>query len=236
MPEAIIITPVKDSIKTTNLTIQAISKAKGNFEHFVFNDFSRPETKQFLEDTKTEYGFQIIHLEDITSTPSPNYKLVLETAQKMALEKECPLIIIESDVVIKTDTLSGLLEILKTRPKCGLIGAITVDQSGEYNFPYTFEKTKSNEIISTSHSLSFCCTLISIEFLRKFDFKILSQNKDWFDIYISRQSKKLGFNNYLAKGLEVLHLPHSSRPWKHLKYTKPVLYYFKKIFYKRDRI
>ncbi|MBU1013601.1 MAG: glycosyltransferase family 2 protein [Bacteroidetes bacterium] len=236
MPEAIVITPVKDSIETTNLTIQAISKAKGNFKHFIFNDFSQPETKQFLEKAKTEYGFQIIHLEDITSTPSPNYKLVLETAQKMALEKECPLIIIESDVIIKPDTLSGLLEILKIKPKCGLIGAITVDQSGEYNFPYTFEKSKSDEIISTSHSLSFCCTLISTEFLRKFDFKILSQNKDWFDIYISRQSKKLGFNNYLAKGLEVLHLPHSSRPWKHLKYTKPVLYYFKKIFYRRDRI
>jgi hypothetical protein len=236
MPEAIIITPVKDSIKTTNLTIQAISKSKGNFEHFIFNDFSQPETKQFLEDAKTEYGFQIIHLEDITTNPSPNYKLVLETAQKMALAKECPIIIIESDVVIKPNTLSGLLDILKSKPKCGLIGAITVDQSGNYNFPYTFEKTKSNQIISTSHSLSFCCTLISNEFLRKFDFRVLSQNKDWFDIYISRQSKKLGFNNYLAKGIEVLHLPHSSRPWKHLKYTKPVLYYFKKIFYKRDRI
>lgn len=236
MPEAIIITPVKDSLNTTDLTVQAISKAKGNFEHFVFNDFSQPDTKQFLEETKTKFGFQLIHLEDITSTPSPNYKLVLEIAQKIALEKECPLIIIESDVVIKPDTLSGLLEILKTKSRCGLIGAITVDQSGNYNFPYTFEKTKSEEIINTSHSLSFCCTLISSEFLRKFDFKILSQDKDWFDIYISRQSKKLGFNNYLAKGIEVVHLPHSSRPWKHLKYTRPVLYYFKKIFYKRDRI
>ena len=236
MPEAIIITPVKDSLNTTNLTIQAISKAKGNFEHFVFNDFSQPETRQFLEKAKTEYRFQIIHLEDITSTPSPNYKLVLEIAQKIALEKECPLIIIESDVVIKPDTLLGLLEILKSNPNSGLIGAITVDQSGNYNFPYTFEKIKSSEIINTSHSLSFCCTLISFDFLLKFDFKILSQNKDWFDIYISRQSKKLGFNNYLAKGLEVLHLPHSSRPWKHLKYKKPMLYYFKKLFYKRDRI
>jgi hypothetical protein len=148
MPEAIIITPVKDSLTTTNLTIQAISKAKGDFEHFVFNDFSQPETKQFLEKAKTEYGFQIIHLEDITSTPSPNYKLVLEIAQKMALEKDCLLIIIESDVVIKPDTLARLLEILKTKPNPGLIGAITVDQSGNYNFPYTFEKVKSNDIIN----------------------------------------------------------------------------------------
>jgi hypothetical protein len=132
--------------------------------------------------------------------------------------------------------MSGLLEILKSKRNPGLIGAITVDQQGNYNFPYTFEKVKSNEILNTSHSLSFCCTLISLQFLQKFDFKILSQNKDWFDVYISRQSKKLGFSNYLAKGIEVLHLPHSSRPWKQLKYTKPILYYFNKIFYKRDRI
>jgi hypothetical protein len=236
MPEAIIITPVKDSLKTTHLTIKAISQVKGNFEYFVFNDFSQPETKQFLEQAKTKYEFQLIHLEDITSTPSPNYKLVLELAQQLALEKQCPLVIVESDVVIKPDTFSGLLEILKTKPNSGLIGAITVDQQGNYNFPYTFEKVKSNEILNTSHSLSFCCTLISLQFLQKFDFKILSQNKDWFDVYISRQSKKLGFSNYLAKGIEVLHLPHSSRPWKQLKYTKPILYYFNKIFYKRDRI
>jgi hypothetical protein len=236
MPEAIIITPVKDSLKTTNLTIKAISEAIGNFEYFVFNDFSQPETKQFLEQAKTKYRFQLVHLEDITSTPSPNYKLVLETAQQLSLEKQCPLVIVESDVVIKPDTISGLLEILKSIPKPGLIGAITVDQQGNYNFPYTFEKVKSNEILNTSHSLSFCCTLISLQFLQKFDFKILSQNKDWFDVYISRQSKKLGFSNYLAKGIEVLHLPHSSRPWKQLKYTKPIRYYFNKIFYKRDRI
>ena len=236
MPEAIIITPVKDSLNTTNLTIKAISKAKGDFEYFIFNDFSQPETKQFLEEAKTKYGYKLINLEDITTTLSPNYKLVLEIAQKMALEKECPLIIVESDVVIKPDTLSGLLGILKSHPNSGLIGAITVDHSGNYNFPYTFEKIKSTEILNTSHSLSFCCTLISLEFLQRFDFKILSQNKDWFDVYISRQSKKLGFSNYLAKGIEVQHLPHSSRPWKHLKYTRPMLYYFRKIFYKRDRI
>jgi hypothetical protein len=236
MPEAIIITPVKDSLDTTNLTVKAISEANGDFEYYIFNDFSQPETKLFLEQTRENFGYRLIHLEDITTTPSPNYKLVLEIAQKMALEKKCPLIIIESDVVIKPDTINGLLEILKNKPKSGLIGAITVDRSGNYNFPYTFEKIKTNEIISTSHSLSFCCTLISLEFLQCFDFKILSHKKDWFDVFISRQSKKRGFNNYLAKGIEVLHLPHSSRPWKHLKYTRPMLYYFKKYFYKRDRI
>lgn len=236
MPEAIIITPVKDSLETTKLTIEAISKTEGDFDYFVFNDFSQPKTKKFLDEARSKFGFQLIHLEEITSTPSPNYKLVLEMAQKMALDKKCPLIIIESDVVIKPATLPELLKILRAENNAGIVGAITVDKTGNYNFPYTFEKSKSEEILNTSHSLSFCCTLLSHEFLEQFDFQTLSQKKDWFDIYISRQSKKLGFNNYLAKGVEVLHLPHSSRPWKNLKYKNPVLYYFRKIFTKRDRI
>ncbi|MCG6185840.1 glycosyltransferase [Maribellus maritimus] len=236
MSEAIVITPVKDSLETTKKTIEAISKAKGDFEYFVFNDFSKPETKSYLEKIRTKLGFELIHLEDVTSTPSPNYKLVLQMAQKKALENNSPLIIVESDVVIQKNTLDDLIKLSGKHEKTGLFGAITVDQSGKYNFPYTFEKKKSNHIVDTSHSLSFCCTLISTPLLERFDFQNLSQNKDWFDVFISRQSKKLGFKNYLAKGLEVLHLPHSSRPWKNLKYTNPVLYYLKKIINKRDRI
>lgn len=236
MPEAIIITPVKDSLDTTRQTIKAISKANGDFEYYVFNDFSQAKTKEYLEKAQKEFGFRLIHLEDITTTPSPNYKLVLQKAQHIAIERKCPLIIIESDVIIKDNTLEELLAIYKNQPKPGVVGAITTDVNGNYNFPYTFEKEKSNDIVNTSHSLSFCCTLISLEFLNQFNFKNLSEKKDWFDVYISRQSKKFGFTNYLAKGIEVIHLPHSSRPWKNLKYSNPLLYYLKKFFYQRDRI
>lgn len=236
MPEAIIIIPVKDSLNTTKLTLQALAKTEANVEIYVFNDFSQPETKNYLDAAKDELGFEVIHIEDITSNPSPNYKLVLETAQKMALKKSCPLIIVESDVIVKPDTISSLLEITKNHHNPGMVGAITVNESGKYNFPYTFEKTKSSETINTSHSLSFCCTLITTDFLKKFDFTTLSSSKDWFDVFISRQSRKIGFNNYLAKGTEVLHLPHSSRPWKNLKYTNPILYYLKKFFLRRDKI
>lgn len=236
MSEALIITPVKNSLQTVTQTVEAISKLNGNFEYFVFNDFSETETKQYLEQASLKHKFTLVNLEDITNTPSPNYKLVLQTAQKMALKKRCPLVIIESDVVVKKDTLTDLINILKTKEKPGVIGAITVDKTGNYNFPYTFEKVKNTDILDTSHSLSFCCTLLSVPFLSEFNFNDLADNKDWFDVFISRQSKKMGYINYLAKGVEVLHLPHSSRPWKNLKYKNPVLYYLKKIFLKRDRI
>jgi len=236
MLEAIIITPVKDSLETTKRTTKAILEADGEFEYYVFNDFSLPETKNYLEEAHLKYNFTLVNLEDITDTPSPNYKLVLQKTQKMALEKDVPLIIIESDVVINKNTITNLLDIMKNKDKPGVIGAITIDEKGDYNFPYTFEKEKSNEVITTSHSLSFCCTLLTVPFLKAFDFSELDANKDWFDVFISRQSKKLGFNNYLEKGAGVLHLPHSSRPWKNLKYKNPVLYYLKKIFLKRDRI
>ena len=49
MPEVIIITPVKDSLETLKLTIDAISKIKGDFEYYIFNDFSQQETHQYLE-------------------------------------------------------------------------------------------------------------------------------------------------------------------------------------------
>lgn len=236
MPEAVIITPVKDLLLTTNLTLKAISEAKGEFEYYVFNDFSQPETNQFLEKSRDKYGFHLIHLENITNTPSSNYKLVLQIAQQIALGKNCPLITIESDVFIKPDTVIGLFEILKSKPNQGLIGAITVDEFGKYNVPYAYEKVMNNQGLNTSRSLSFFCTIISLVSLLNFVFKIVSQNKDWFDVYISRQSKKPDFNNCLAKGIEVVHLPHSSRTWKHLKYAKPLPYYFNKIFYKRVRI
>ena len=236
MSEAIVITPVKDSLETTKRTIEAVSNADGSFEYFVFNDFSQPETKKYLKNAREKFNFHLINLEEVTSTPSPNYKLVLEMAQQKALQKEMPLIIVESDVVVQKNTLQQLVQLSHKNARTGLVGAITVDVNGNYNFPYTFEKKKSSEVIDTSHSLSFCCTLISVELLKKFDFSSLSQNKDWFDVFISRQSKKLGFSNYLAKGLEVIHLPHSSRPWKNLKYSNPVLYYLKKIVNKRDRI
>lgn len=236
MPEAIVITPVKDSLKTTKLTIRAILKTKADIEYYVFNDFSQPETKRYLDDAKNKLGFNVVHLEDITDTHSPNYKLVLETAQSMAIAKDCPLIIVESDVIVKPNTIPNLLSIAKENDNAGMVGAITVSKRGNYNYPYTFEKLKSDDTISTSHSISFCCTLITNEFLDKIDFKSLSQNKDWYDVHISQQSRKMGFNNYLAKGTEVLHRPHSSRPWKDLKYSNPILYYMKKILLRRDRI
>ena len=236
MPEAIVITPVKNSINTTLRTIDAISKSKADFEYYVFNDFSTDENTLELEKARVNFGFNLINLSDITNTPSPNYKLVLEIAQKKALTCNCPLLIIESDVVIKNDTIEGLIAIMKMKKDAGMVGAITVDETGNYNFPYTFEKIKRAEIINTTHSLSFCCTLLSVDLLKQFNFGTLSENKDWFDVFISKQSKKLGFSNYLSKQHEVLHLPHSSRPWKHLKYKNPILYYLKKLITKRDRI
>jgi hypothetical protein len=236
MPEAIVVTPVKDSWKTTIKTIEAVMKSGPEIEYLVYNDFSTPENRQHLMNASREFGFRLINLDEITSTPSPNYRLVLEMAQNEALSKKVPLIIVESDVIVKANTLGRLLETLKLKPDSGLVGAITTDVNGNYNFPYNHVKTKSTDTVYTKRSISFCCTLISLPFLQQFDFRDLSDKKDWFDVFLSRKSLKLGFRNYLAKGNEVIHQPHSSRPWKHLKYSNPLLYYFRKYTQKRDRI
>jgi len=236
MSRAIVVTPVKDSPDTSERTIQAICNSEEDFDYYVFNDFSNNETKQMLQKSADKFGFHLINLEDITTAPPPNYRLVLEISQKKAVENQAPLIIIESDVIVKSDTIINLLHLNETLDKPGLTGAITTDSEGRYNFPYNFEKIKSSEVKKTRHSLSFCCTILSYSFLQATDFRNLPAKKDWYDITISRLSKKLGFNNYLAKNLEVLHAPHSSRPWKNLKYTNLPLYYIQKILRKRDRI
>ncbi|RIH66094.1 glycosyltransferase [Mariniphaga sediminis] len=236
MSEIIIITPVKDSPATTEKTIEAVCQSDCAAEYFVYDDFSGKETKELLIDAQKKWGFHLIHMEDLTNKPSPNYKLVLQEAQKTAIKHGKPLAIVESDVIVHPNTFRQLLEIVKTKPDAGLVGAITVDQDGKYNFPYNFEKSKNTQVIDTSRSLSFCCTLLSLPFLEAFNFEELSQKKDWFDVTISHQARKLGFRNYLAKGIEVLHLPHSSRPWKQLKYSNPLLYYIKKLIHQRDRI
>lgn len=236
MPDMLVITPVKDSLDTTLQTIKAVHEAEGNHHHIIYNDFSTPETKAILEKNQAEFGYELVNLEDITQTPSPNYRLVLQIAQQKAIDMNMPLVIIESDVIIRKDTLTRMLELSRQLKQCGMLGAITTDEQGAVNFPYLNFKNEKAEIADTSHSLSFCCTLLTTDMLKSFSFKELSSEKDWYDVFISRKSKSLGFHNYLATSLPVIHKPHSSRPWKQLKYTNPVKYYFRKFMNKKDRI
>ena len=236
MPEALVITPVKDSIETTLKTIEAIHQASGDHLHIVYNDFSSPETKAILDEKKKQLGYEIVHLEELTQKPSPNYNLVLQMAQERAIEQNTPLIIVESDVIIRKDTLAKMVELSKELKECGMIGAITTDESGQVNFPYLNFKGEKQAVAETSHSLSFCCTLLSKDLLKSFPFTELSSEKHWYDVFISRKSKLLGFKNYLVTSLPVIHKPHSSRPWKQLKYTNPIKYYFNKLVKRKDRI
>ena len=235
--QAIVITPVKDALEATLETIQAISDANGLYDYWVFNDYSTDQTKKALETASSSIDFKLINLEEITSNPSPNYKTVLQLAQKTALEAGLPLIIVESDVKVNQDTLENLVNFANDNTKVGLVGAITHDGEGKVNFPYLkFKQLKTKDPTKTTRSLSFCCTLINIDFLKEYDFADLDNSKDWYDTHISQKSIALGFDNYILPDLPVWHRPHGSRPWKQLKYKNPVLYYFRKWFLGKDKI
>lgn len=236
MHKAIVITPVKNAIETTIDTAEAISSSNVKIKHYIFNDFSDQETRETLENEKNRIGYELVHLEEITENPSPNYKLVLQIGQKMAIEENVPLIVVESDVLIRTNTISRLLEFLNQKNNVGLLGAVTVDEKGKVNFPYLKFKNIKVELIKTNRSLSFCCTVFSPEFLRSFDFIHLEDTKHWFDTFISKKSINLGFDNYLMMNNTVWHRPHGSRPWKQLKYKNPLKYYFLKFLEGWDKI
>lgn len=236
MAEILVITPVKDALEYTLQTAKAIASSSIAVEHKIFNDFSSEATTRSLEGKKGSIGYSLINLEDITDTPSPNYKLVLQMAQKEAVEKQLPLVIVESDVEVKADTLEKLFDFYRNNPKIGLVGAITVDKEGRVNFPYLKFKNVKEKEISTSRSLSFCCTLFSLEFLKSYDFMSLDDSKDWYDTTISQKSLSMGFKNYVLMDVPVLHKPHGSRPWKMLKYSQPLKYYWKKFWLGKDKI
>ncbi|MFA9391432.1 MAG: hypothetical protein ACERKD_16605 [Prolixibacteraceae bacterium] len=235
MKNLLIITPVKDSIETAQQAISKIAASKGHFSYLVYNDYSSPETRKVLEAEKGK-GFELINIEEQIETPSPNYRYTLQNSRQRALEVEAGLLIVESDVFVQQDTIAQLFDFAQRTPDCGMVAAITVDEAKQINFPYKHIVPDGSEAMVTNHRLSFCCTLLTLPLLHKLDFDLLSDKKDWFDVQISRDSRTIGFKNYVLPNVKVQHLPHSSRPWKKLKYTHPVKYYLRKWFMGKDRI
>lgn len=233
-----IITPVKDSIELTLKTIEAVmrSQVQAAYTYTVYNDFSTPENTALLENAARQYGFTLLNLSDLTRHPSPNYLLVLQLSQEEALRAEAGLCIVESDVVVAPDTIQSLFDEACQRTDAGMMAAVTVDGQGAINYPYLFAKGSEDLVFATRKHLSFCCSLLTPAFLGKCDFRQLDPSKSWHDVTISHESLRMGFNNYLCTTLPVLHQPHGSRPWKQLKYTHPLRYYWQKLIHRRDKI
>lgn len=233
-----IITPVKDSVETTLQTINSVmnSDTNVNFSYTIYNDFSSDETTALLTESSEKNGFTLVNLADITTHPSPNYLLVLQTAQQKALAEGAHLLVVESDVIVGSDTIQKMTDYAALLEKTGMVAAVTTDTNGHINFPYLYARKLQQGVIDTRKRLSFCCTMITNSYLAAFDFNELNPEKNWYDVFISHKAVELGFKNYLITSLPVQHLPHSSRPWKKLKYTNPLKYYWKKVTEKRDKI
>jgi hypothetical protein len=227
-----VITPVKDSIETTLRTIESVMNQHSDieFKYSVYNDFSTRETTLQLQNTSKKYGFNLINLADITAHPSPNYRMILQLAQQEALKDNAHLLIVESDVIVANNTIEQLNKIAQNTENPGMLASVTVDAEENINFPYLYAKEFKYGQIKTNKRLSFCCTLLTNKLLSAYDFQELDSTKSWYDIFVSHKSIALGFDNYLLTNLPVLHLPHSSRPWKLLKYSHPIKYYLRKIF------
>ncbi len=225
-----IITPVKDAIDSTLETVQAIlsSQLKVPFTYTLYNDFSTQENTCRLQQAATQLGFNLVNLSDLTAHPSPNYLLVLQRERHACIDEDAALLIVESDVVVKPDTLQGLWDGACQHPDAGIVAAVTVDEQGRINYPYSFMAGHENEVVDSKRHCSFCCSLLTPTLLRKIDFDDLDGTKNWFDVTISHLALKAGLRNYIHCTLPVLHKPHASRPWKALKYKNPIKYYWLK--------
>ena len=232
-----IIMPVKDSIAIAERAIHAIVDC--GYTLCVYDDNSLPENAQRLDEIANDKHIQVVHISSLTDHPSPNYRLVLQQSQQQALIENKHLLIVESDVIIKANTLNRMLE--EVQEGVGMVAAVTVDEQGEYNFPYHYlhrlrYRFLSKKTIDTKKRFSFCCTLLTNNFLNSCSFVSLDPTKNWYDVFISHKSIELGFQNILQMTNRVVHRPHSSRPWKLLKYTNPLKYYWIKYTKGFDKI
>ena len=223
--------PVKDSLETAEQAIRAIVASGHNV--CVYDDYSSKENAARLDALRDELGIRVVHIREVLDHPSPNYRWVLNTAQREAIEKNQDLVIVESDVIVKADTISRLQQAVSKG--VGMVAAVTVNEEGEVNFPYEYAR-KIQQDGSCTKRFSFCCTLLTNAFLKAYSFEQLDPTKNWYDVHISHMSRQLGFENILLISNPVLHKPHSSRPWKQLKYKNPLLYYWRKFTQRLDKI
>lgn len=223
--------PVKDSIAIAEEAIRAIVSSGNSLT--VYDDNSSAETAMRLDGLHEELGIEVVHINEHTNHPSPNYRWVLIDAQKNALKKNSALVIVESDVIVNSDTIQKMVAAVKNN--VGMVAAVTCDEKGHINFPYEYAKHIKYDGVCKKR-LSFCCTLLTKELLQQYSFENLDETKNWYDVFISHQSRQLGLHNILQISNPVLHKPHSSRPWKQLKYTNPLLYYWRKLTQHLDKI
>ena len=233
-----IVTPVKDSIDSTLETIKAILNSKINvpYTYTVYNDFSTAENTALLEKYSKELGFKLVNISDLTDHPSPNYLLVLRRCRKEAIAADAGFLLVESDVVVAQDTLQGLFDGASQQKYCAIAASVTVDDNGEINYPYEYARGNEGKCYAVKKHCSFCCSLLTPEFVQKMDFDELDPTKHWYDVQISHEALNLGFKNYLFANLPVVHRPHQSRPWKQLKYKNPLKYYWIKFTKGFDKI
>ncbi len=232
-----IIMPVKDSLGTAEESIRCLLKYNSwaNQCLTIYNDFSTVENTARLKELSHELGFKLVSWEEHTTHPSPNYRFTLQDAQTKANAEGAHLVIIESDVFVRENSIPALLAVAK-EAGVGMIANVTTDDNGKINFPYLYAQKLRGERVDTKKRFSFCCTLLTSSFLQVFDFNYLDETKNWYDVFISHKSVELGYRNVLLLRESVIHRPHSSRPWKQLKYTNPLKYYWLKLINRRDKI
>ena len=226
-----IIMPVKDSLQTAEESIRAV--VASGYTLTVYDDYSSPENAARLDALHDELGIHVVHVSEHFNHPSPNYRWILIDAQRECIANGQHLLIVESDVIVGKTTISGMLQAVKSR--IGMIACVTTDENGVINFPYEYARKIKMDGVCKKR-LSFCCTLLTNELLRAYGFNQLDERKNWYDVFVSHQSQKMGFENILMMSNPVVHKPHSSRPWKRLKYTNPLLYYWRKLTQGRDKI
>ena len=181
-----IIMPVKDSIETVREALTCLYASTDlNWRFTLYNDYSTPENTEALKQLSEHYEFELVNWAERTKHPSPNYRFTLIDAQRKALQEQADLLIIESDVLIRRDTIARIRTARQDR--VGMVAAITHDEQDKVNFPYKYAALWRKKPTFTIKRFSFCCTLLTKASLPTYPFAELNTEKNWSDVDIRRR-------------------------------------------------
>ena len=128
--------PVKDAIESAAVSIRAIRQC--GYPLCVFDDYSTEENAKRIDELSQALSFSVVHIADKYAHPSPNYRWVLQTARREAIAQSKHLLIVESDVVVRSETIPMMLRAIGKH--VGMVAAITHNQENEINFPYEYAR------------------------------------------------------------------------------------------------
>lgn len=203
------------------------------FTYTVYNDFSTEENTHRLEEAARQWNFVWSTYQTWPTTPLPTIYWCYKQ-HKRSHRSRCRITDCGIGCYCQKNTLQSLYNGALQQNNAEL-QQLWQPMKRRNQLPLPTRQGTENQVYPEK-SIAASAVHYSPRTAESIWLQTLDPSKNWYDVTISHESLKRGFQNYLFTTLPVWHRPHSSRPWKQLKYKNPLKYYWLKYTKGLDKI